>query len=49
MLEFAKDRTLEVDTPEQPMRSHVRYGMTCLLIRGDVGSVSCLVEWGLAT
>jgi hypothetical protein len=24
---------------------HVRYGMTCLLIRDVVGSVHCSVEW----
>jgi hypothetical protein len=28
---------------------HVRYGMDCLLIRNAIGSVSCSVEWGLAT
>jgi hypothetical protein len=25
--------------------SHVRYGTACLLIRDDVGSVSCSDEW----
>jgi hypothetical protein len=24
---------------------HVRYGITCLLIRDAVGSVSCSFEW----
>jgi hypothetical protein len=27
----------------------VRYGTTCLLIRNTIGSVSCSVEWGLAS
>jgi hypothetical protein len=27
----------------------VRYGMTFLLIRNTIGSVSCSVEWGLAS
>jgi hypothetical protein len=42
-LESAKDRFLRVDTLEQPVPPHVRYGMPCLLIRGVVGSVSCSV------
>jgi hypothetical protein len=32
-----------VDPPEQPVSSRVRYGMTCLLIRDALKSVSCLV------
>jgi hypothetical protein len=44
MLESAKDRILVVDTPGQYMPPHVRYGMTCLLIRNAIGCVSCLVE-----
>jgi hypothetical protein len=40
LLESAKNRFLGVDTPEQSMSSCVRYGTTCLLIRGVVGSVS---------
>jgi hypothetical protein len=40
MLESTKDRILVVDTPKQYMSPHVRYGMTCLLIRDAVGSVS---------
>jgi hypothetical protein len=43
LLEYAKDKFLGVDTPEQPVRPHVRYGMTCLLIRDALGSVSCSV------
>jgi hypothetical protein len=45
LLESAKDRFLGVDTPKQPMDPHVRYGMTCLLIRNTMGSVSCWVVW----
>jgi hypothetical protein len=48
MLESAKDRVSGVDTPGQRVPPHVRYGMTCLLIRGTVGSVSCSDEWELA-
>jgi hypothetical protein len=46
-LESAKDRVLGVDTPGQQVPPHVQYGTTCLLIRDDVGSVSCLDEWKL--
>jgi hypothetical protein len=45
MLESAKDRVLGVDTLGQQVLPHVRYGMTCLLIRDAVGSVPCLDEW----
>jgi hypothetical protein len=44
MLKFAKDRVLGVDIPGQQVSPHVRYGMTCLLIMGVVGSVSCSDE-----
>jgi hypothetical protein len=47
MLEFVKDRILGVDTPGQQVPPHVRYGMTCLLIRNAVGSVPCSDEWEL--
>jgi hypothetical protein len=40
MLEPAKDRVIGVDTLGQQVPPHVRYGMTCLLIRDAVGSVS---------
>jgi hypothetical protein len=43
LLVSAKDRILAVDTPEQHVSPCVRYGMTCLLIRNIVGSVSCSV------
>jgi hypothetical protein len=33
MIKSAKDRILGVDTPGQYVLPHVRYGMTCLLIR----------------
>jgi hypothetical protein len=45
MLESAKDRVIEVDTPGQQVPPRVRYGTTCLLIRDAVGSVSCSDEW----
>jgi hypothetical protein len=45
LLEFAKDRILGVDTPEQHVSPRVWYGMPCLLIRDVVGSVSCSNEW----
>jgi hypothetical protein len=48
MLESANDRILGVNTPEQSVLPRVHYGMTCLLIRGAMGSVSCSVECGLA-
>jgi hypothetical protein len=44
MLEFAKDRVLGVDTPGQHVLPHVRYGMTCLIIRDAMGSVPCSDE-----
>jgi hypothetical protein len=44
MLEFAKDRVIGVDTPEQQVPPCVQYEMTCLLIRDDVGSVPCSDE-----
>jgi hypothetical protein len=44
MLGSAKDRVIGVDTPGQQVSPHVRYGMTCLLIRDVVGSVSCSDE-----
>jgi hypothetical protein len=46
MFESAKDRVIGVDTPGQQVLPHVRYGMTCLLIRYVIGCVSCSVEWG---
>jgi hypothetical protein len=45
MLEPAKDQVIGVDTPGQQVPPHVRYEMTCLLIRGDVESVPCSDEW----
>jgi hypothetical protein len=46
VLEYAKDRILGVDTPEQHVPPWVRYGTACLLIRYAIGCVSCSVEWG---
>jgi hypothetical protein len=49
MLKSAKDRFLGVDPPlEQLVTRRVRYGMTCLLIRNTIGSVSWLIEWGMS-
>jgi hypothetical protein len=48
MLESTKDRVLGIDTPGQQVPPHVQYGMTCLVIRDDVGGVSCSVEWEIA-
>jgi hypothetical protein len=45
MLESAKDRVIGLDTPRQQVMPRVRYGKACLLIRNDVGSVSCSDEW----
>jgi hypothetical protein len=47
MLESAKDRVIGVDTPGQQVPPHVRYGMTCLLIRDVVRSVPCSDEGNL--
>jgi hypothetical protein len=48
MLESAKDRVLGVDTLGQQVLPHVWYRTACLLIRDDVGSVSCSYECELA-
>jgi hypothetical protein len=45
MLDSAKDQILGVDTLGQHVPPHVRYRMTCLLIRDDVESVPCSDEW----
>jgi hypothetical protein len=45
MLESVKDCVLGVDTPGQQVPPRVQYGTACLLIRDDVGSVSCSDEW----
>jgi hypothetical protein len=45
MLKSAKDRILGVDTPGQQVPPRVRYETACLIIRDDVGSVSCSDEW----
>jgi hypothetical protein len=44
MLESAKDRVIEVDTPGQQVPPRVRYGMACLLIRDTMRSVPCSDE-----
>jgi hypothetical protein len=46
MLGSAKDRILGVDPPGQHVSPRVWYGTACLLIRYDIGCVSCSVEWG---
>jgi hypothetical protein len=48
VLKSAKDRILGVDTPGQYVQPRVRYGTTCLLIRNDIGCVSCSEEWEFA-
>jgi hypothetical protein len=45
MLESAKDRIIEVDTPGQQVLPRVRYETACSLIRDVVGSVPCSNEW----
>jgi hypothetical protein len=45
MLEFTKDRVIGVDTLGQEVSPRIRYRMSCLLIRDDVGSVPCSDEW----
>jgi hypothetical protein len=45
LIESAKDRVIGVDTLGQQVPPCVRYGTACLLIRDDVGSVSCSDEW----
>jgi hypothetical protein len=49
VLESAKDQILGVDTPGHHVPPCVQYGTTCLLIRNTIGSVSCSVEWGMAS
>jgi hypothetical protein len=41
--------TCSVDTQGQHVPPCVRYGMTCLIIRNTIGSVSCSVQSGLAS
>jgi hypothetical protein len=48
MLESAKDQVIGVDTPGQQVPPRVRYGMACLLIRDDVGSVPFSDEWKIS-
>jgi hypothetical protein len=48
MLESAKDRVIGADIPGQQVPPRVRYETTCLLIRDDVGSVSCSDECEIA-
>jgi hypothetical protein len=48
MLESGKDQVIGVDTPGQQVPPRVRYGMACLLIRDDVGSVPFSDEWKIS-
>jgi hypothetical protein len=48
MLESAKDCVIGVDTPGQQVPPHVRYGMSCLLIRDVVGCVPYSDEWKIS-
>jgi hypothetical protein len=45
LLESAKDQFLGVDPPKQLVPPCVWYGMTCLLNRDVIGSVSCSMSW----
>jgi hypothetical protein len=49
VLKSAMGQILGLDTTGQHVPSCVRYGTTCLLIRNAIGSMSCSVEWGLAS
>jgi hypothetical protein len=49
VLESAKDQILGVDTLGQHVPPRAWYGMACLLIRNDIGCVSCSVEWGMSS
>jgi hypothetical protein len=48
LLESAIDQILGVGTLGQHVPPCVQYGITCLLIRNNIGSVSCSFEWVLA-
>jgi hypothetical protein len=48
MLKSAKDRILGVGTLGQHVSPCIRYGMTYLLIRDDMGSVPYSVVWEVA-
>jgi hypothetical protein len=45
MLKYTKDWILWVYTLGQHVPPRLRYGIACLLIRYDIGCVSCSVEW----
>jgi hypothetical protein len=45
MLEYAKDQVIGVDIPGQQVPPCVQYGMACLVIRDDVGSVPYSDKW----
>jgi hypothetical protein len=49
VLESSKNLILGVDTPREHVAPRVQYGMACLLSRNIIGSVSCSVEWGMAS
>jgi hypothetical protein len=49
VLESTKDRILGVDTPGQHVPPRVLYGTTYLLIKNTIGSLSCSVEWEMAS
>jgi hypothetical protein len=49
VLKFAKDRILGVDIAGQHVPPRVRYGITFLLIRNTVVSMSCSVGPGMAS
>jgi hypothetical protein len=49
VLESAKERILGVGTLGQYVTPYIQYGIACLLIRNNIGSVSCSVEWGMTS
>jgi hypothetical protein len=49
VLEYAKEQILGVDILIQHVPPCVQYGMTCLLIRNIIGSVSFSVDWGMTS
>jgi hypothetical protein len=48
LFESVKDRFLGVDPPKQLVSPRVQYGITYLLIRDAIGSVSYSAAWGRA-
>jgi hypothetical protein len=49
VLKSANDQMSGVDTLGQHVSPRVWYVMACLLIRNNIGSVSCLNGWGMTS